>query len=155
MQLAEITEEEGTFFSVKANTVRPYEYYDDVHISVAYEFDLNLYRIDREAYNLLDWLGDLGGLKEALMIIFAFIYGLFNQDTFDNFLVSKLFRSATSRDRMNTNLPADDPEATFHSKHEGKKLDPSRINCIIQRLHDCGFCLRGKTTNERLLAKGR
>ena len=68
--------------------MRPYEYYDDVHIAVAYEFDLNLYRIDREAYNLLDWLGDLGGLKEAIMIILGFIFGLFNYHTFEDYLVS-------------------------------------------------------------------
>ena len=42
--------------------MRPYEYFDDVHIAITYEFDLNLYKIDRETYNFLDWLGDLGGL---------------------------------------------------------------------------------------------
>ena len=47
-----------------------------------------MYRIDREAYNLLDWLGDLGGLKEAMMIILASIFGLFYYNTFENYLVS-------------------------------------------------------------------
>ena len=80
--------------------MRPYEYYDDVHIAIAYEFDLNLYRIDREAYNLLDWLGDLGGLKEALIIILGFIFGLFNYHTFEDYLVSQLYRGETKQDRM-------------------------------------------------------
>ena len=79
--------------------MRPYEYPDDVHISVTYEFDLNYYRIDREAYNLLDWLGDIGGLKEAIMIILGFIFGLFNYHTFEDYLVSHFYRSETSKDR--------------------------------------------------------
>ena len=58
-----------------------------MHIAIAYEFDLNLHSIDREAYNILDWLGDLGGLKEAIMIILGFIFGVFNYHTFDDYLV--------------------------------------------------------------------
>ena len=57
-------------------------------MSIAYEFDLNQYRIDREAYNALDWLGDLGGLKEAIIIIFGFVLGLFNFNVFEDYLVS-------------------------------------------------------------------
>ena len=53
-----------------------------MHVAVVFEFDLNLYRIDREAYNMLDWLGDLGGLKEALTIILTFIFVVFNYHTF-------------------------------------------------------------------------
>ena len=57
-------------------------------MSIAYEFDLNQYRIDREAYNALDWLGDLGGLKEAIIIIFGFVLGLFNFNVFEDYIVS-------------------------------------------------------------------
>ena len=76
---------------MRLNTLRPYEYDDTIHIAIAYEFDLNMYRVDREAYNTLDWLGDLGGLNEAIMIIFGSLLGLFHYNTFDNFLVSVLF----------------------------------------------------------------
>ena len=62
--------------------MRPYEYFDDVHMAVSIELDQNLYRIDREAYNLLDWLGDIGGLLEALTIIFTFIFLMFNYQSF-------------------------------------------------------------------------
>ena len=82
IQLGPITEIEGAIFSVKPNTIRPYEYFDDVHTAIVFEFDLNLYRIDREAYNLLDWLGDIGGLKEALTIILTLVFAIFNYHTF-------------------------------------------------------------------------
>ena len=68
-----------------------------MHTVISYEFDLNLERIDRETYNLLDLLGDLGGLNEALVFIFGTIYSLINYHNFDDYLVSKLFRPASSR----------------------------------------------------------
>ena len=63
MQLGEISEIEEEIFGINANTVRPYEFFDNVHATISFEFDLNLYRLDREAYNNLDWLGDIGGLQ--------------------------------------------------------------------------------------------
>lgn len=95
MQLGPITEIEGSIFGIKANTRRPYEFPDDVHTIVSYEFDLNMYRIDREAYNTLDWLGDLGGLKEALAIVFGAVITLFNYNKFENYMVSELYRAET------------------------------------------------------------
>ena len=74
-------------------TVRPYEYYDLVHMSISFEFDLNLYRIDRDAYNTLSWLGDCGGLKEALMLIGAGILSILQFQGYDNFMISKLYKS--------------------------------------------------------------
>ena len=49
---------------------------------------------------MLNWLGDLGGLKEAVTIILTFIYGLFNYYTFQNYLVSQLYRAETMKDRI-------------------------------------------------------
>ena len=63
-----------------------------MHTSVTFEFNLNYARIDRETYNALDWLGDLGGLKEALAILFGIVYGLLHYKDFEDFLVSKLYR---------------------------------------------------------------
>lgn len=136
MQLGPITEHEGNIFGISPSTVRPYEYPDNVHFALAYEFDLNEYRIDREAYNMLDWLGDIGGLKEAMMIIFGFIFGLFNYHTFEDYLVSKLYRATTARDRASSAVDAHD---LYWMKHEGKDLKPERLNCCVQRLHDCGI----------------
>ena len=93
--MGQFTEIETDIFGIKPNTVRPYEYYDDVHIAISYEFDLNLYRIDREAYNLLDWLGDLGGLKEALIIIFGLTASLLNYQKFEDYMVSNFYRAET------------------------------------------------------------
>ena len=49
---------------------RPYEYFDSVHVQVTFEFDLTLYRVDRDVYSILDWIGDVGGLNEGLYLMF-------------------------------------------------------------------------------------
>ena len=59
---------------------------------MSFEFDLNLQRIDRAVYNGLDWLGDLGGLYEALAVVLGAIVTLFNYKGLENYLVHKLFR---------------------------------------------------------------
>ena len=48
---------------------RPYEFQDNVHIQITIEFDLDLTVIDRQVYSVLDWLGDTGGLGEALFFL--------------------------------------------------------------------------------------
>ena len=49
--------------------IRPYEMNDYVHIRISYERDLNKTVIERTVYGLLDMLGDVGGLTEALFSI--------------------------------------------------------------------------------------
>ena len=66
-------EETEIAFRVPEMGTRPYEFPNNVHFAVAYEFDLNLETLDRQVYSILDWLGDIGGLSEALL----FIAGLF------------------------------------------------------------------------------
>jgi len=69
MQIGHITEFETQIFSVSESKTRPYEYPDNVHLSISYEFKLDLYRVERDVYNFLDLLGDIGGLRDALFII--------------------------------------------------------------------------------------
>ena len=163
MQLGPITEIEGSIFGVRANTRRPYEFPDDVHTIVSYEFDLNMYRIDREAYNTLDWLGDLGGLKEALAIVFGFLTLIFNKNKFENFMVSKLYRSETKKDKTSRKSKGKgtsfDEEDLYLQKDEGNKLDLSKPSCFKQWWYDIGlppFIKWLKRSKEqRLFAKGR
>ena len=149
MQLGPITEVEGSIFGVRANTRRPYEFLDDVHTVVSYEFDLNMYRIDREAYNTLDWLGDLGGLKEALTIVLGAVIALFNHRTLENYLVAQLYRAETSRDKASRNKSPTkeaeiDEEDMYLQKQEGDRLDPAKLWCFKERFHELGLlpCFR-------------
>ena len=48
--------------------------------------------INRQVYNVLDMLGDIGGLQYALIIILTFIVMLFNFNATENFLVSEMFQ---------------------------------------------------------------
>ena len=56
-------------FTNSYQLTRPYEWPDRVHMQVTFEFDLTLYRIERDVYSFLDWVGDVGGLFEGLYLI--------------------------------------------------------------------------------------
>ena len=58
---------------------------------MTYEKDLDLTVIDRQVYSVLDLLGDVGGLAEALMYIGAFILAFLHYGKFDNMLISHLY----------------------------------------------------------------
>ena len=90
-QLSGLTEEVSRIFSSKYQLSRPYEFPDRVHLQVTFEFDLNLYRIDRDVYSLFDWIGDLGGLLEGLSIIMAFILSLLHYRQFEHYMIEKLY----------------------------------------------------------------
>ena len=121
MQLGDFTALEGSIFNVRTLEVRPYEFPDDIHLSVSYEFDLDFHRIDRETYNSLDWLGDLGGLKEALAGLFGAIYVLFHYQTFENYLVSQLFKT----------YPAEGADEPPKDNIEENVLDIRKLSCLL------------------------
>ena len=62
-----------------------------MHLQITYEFDLNLYRIDRDVYSILDLIGDLGGLAEGLFLILATLISALTYRKFDHFMIEFLY----------------------------------------------------------------
>ena len=54
---------------------------------ISWEFDLTLYRVDRDVYSLLDWIGDIGGLMEGFIVILSATFALTNFKKFEHFLI--------------------------------------------------------------------
>ena len=63
-----------------------------MHIQVTFELDQDYTVTDRQVYSVLDWLGDIGGLVEALFFIGGTFLVLFNYTQFDVLMVRELFR---------------------------------------------------------------
>ena len=82
-----MTEEEGAIFGIDYHYNRPYEFLDDVHMVISYEFDMTMHVINRDTYTFLNWLGDIGGLGEGLTIVIGFVIALFNYNNFEDHLV--------------------------------------------------------------------
>ena len=118
--------------------IRPYEFFDDVHTSVSFEFDLDFYRIDRETYNTLDWFSDLGGLYEALVIVLTIIYGLVHYHAFRDYLVSKVYKPPSRNDQRKNKQNSMD-EST---DNESSKLNPNKLTCLMKRIlkYRCCHC---------------
>ena len=75
----------------------PYDFWDDVHTAITYEFDLTFYQMKRKTYNVLDWLKDFGGLRNALKLILGLLYTFIHYKSFKNFMVQKLYRPGSSK----------------------------------------------------------
>ena len=90
--------------------MRPYEFFDNVQMQLTYEFDLNLYRIDRDVYSILDWIGDVGGLNEGLTIIFTLVLGLMNHYTFEHYMIEHLYLKQNKDRPGGADVPLKDSE---------------------------------------------
>ena len=71
--------------------MRPYEFPDNVHLQISFEFDLTLYRVDRDVYSILDWIGDVGGLNEGIFVFFQFLLVFSQFFDMEHFLIERLF----------------------------------------------------------------
>jgi len=60
--------------------------------SVSFELDKNLRQINRQTYSFLDWLGDCGGLLDALYIIAEMLVGPVSAFALRSKLVSTLVK---------------------------------------------------------------
>ena len=52
---------------------------------------MDLTHVDRQAYHILDLLGDVGGLVEALLYIFTFLLAFINYGKFDTMMYRYIF----------------------------------------------------------------
>lgn len=59
------------------------------------DFDYDLQTTNRQTYSFLDWMGDLGGLFEALNYVFFWLLSPFTAYAFESRLISHLFRQSS------------------------------------------------------------
>ena len=72
---------------------RPYEYLDNVHVALSYEFDRNLVTYEREAYTTFEWFGNVGGLAEGLHLFFGMFVMITNYNFYKVYMVSELLQA--------------------------------------------------------------
>lgn len=61
-------------------------------MQITFEFDLTLYRVDREVYSILDWVGDIGGLTEGLFVIFSMLLNFAQFNYFQHYMIEDLYK---------------------------------------------------------------
>ena len=83
---------------------RPYEFYDNVHVGIVYEINLDRRRIQRSVYSLLDWIGDVGGLLEAMFVVFSVLIVIYQYKTFEIYMIHNLFKLRLPETKNNQEL---------------------------------------------------
>ena len=105
-----------------------------MHVQVAFEFDLTLYRVDRDVYSILDWIGDVGGLNEGLYLMFKMLLVFFQYNDFQHFLIERLYKKPSEQDQEDNEI--NDPSQLHHLSAEKtswlrQKLNACLPNCIL------------------------
>ena len=57
-------------------------------MEIVFEVNLNRIQLRRRVYSLLDWVGDVGGLFEAMSVIAALLIGFYHYKTFEQYMAS-------------------------------------------------------------------
>ena len=70
----------------------PYEFNDDVWISVTIEMSLDLFKYDRQMYTIFDMLSDVGGLSGIIITVTSIFLKVWNRHSFESYMASRLFK---------------------------------------------------------------
>ena len=111
-------------------------------MQVTWEFDLTLYRVDRDVYSILDWIGDVGGLSEGLVIGLGAVLAFLNFKHFEHFLIEQLFWEKDDR-------------ITWSRKEKLNSLNVNKTSIFRQKINGCCKMLWNLNREERLFAKAR
>ena len=79
-------------FTLVEQKVLPYEKPDNTWISVTVEMDLDRVAYSRSRYTAFDLLADVGGLSGMFASIFSVFMAVWNYNSMDGYMVSKLFK---------------------------------------------------------------
>ena len=60
-------------------------------MEIVFEINLDRKTLRRRVYSLLDWVGDVGGLFEAMTVITAVLIGIYHYKTFEQYMAEQLF----------------------------------------------------------------
>lgn len=94
INLDEITEiANATNFLVTRGLSRSFEQNDITQMDLVFVRDLDYKKINRSQYSILDIISDVGGLLGILMGAVSVFIFIWNYNSLDNYMVSKLFKS--------------------------------------------------------------
>jgi hypothetical protein len=136
-------ETEQSIFTVSPEGALPF-YKDPKMISrIHIEMNLNKRTVVRQVYTFLDWLGDWGGLRDALMLIGSMLLPIFQWETLENKLLRLLYKQqndVTKEDRGHIPHQADTVEKIKFSRDtikSRKKLATHQMPFLLKLLPCC------------------
>ena len=139
LQIGDATEAAHKIFASVPAGQRAYEYDDSAHLTLAYELNSQLRTYEREAFTLLDWAGNLGGLSEGMKMLFGLLLGICNFNNIKLFFVSQLFhkRYDTSNDSSMSSSKRESLKSSARSKRESfAKKEATTVDRISNTIMD-------------------
>ena len=78
----------------------PYEFSDNVSSMIMIERNLDLLKVERRVSTLSDLMSDVGGFFGLLVMSGRIFSRIWNFNSFDNFLVSRLYKVVKPREQL-------------------------------------------------------
>ena len=79
----------------------PHEFRDNVWFTLRIEMNLDLLKYERQVSTLSDLMSDVGGFFGLLTMFGGVLAKLWNFNSFDNFLVSRLYKIKKPSEELN------------------------------------------------------
>ena len=89
-------QDDNTVFKVEPLPSRSQERDLNVQMELQVEMNLDMTKMARSGYTIIDVLSDVGGIQSILISGISILIGIFNYNHFDDFVASKLFKSKQS-----------------------------------------------------------
>ena len=128
-------------FDVLRAEERPYEFSDRVQLSLSYEMSLNLRTYDREVYNFLDWLGDIGGLYDGLRGIFMIFLSVLTYKRYDTYMVSQLYQQQAEKNEdhgdKRLSILMKGMSNYFKKEIDKEYLNPKKVTSLKMLFFNC------------------
>ena len=108
----------------------------NVVLELLIEVNLDMNLILRENFEILDLLGDVGGMQAILISFFQFVLFFFNYHHFDSFMASKLFKIKKVDDEEEKSKTYFE-RSTFFKPLNGRNLRNYMMDTLPKRLKCC------------------
>ena len=127
-------------------SIMPYEKKDNVWVSVTVERNLDLTELQRTTYNAFDFVSDIGGLSGFLFPFFAVVVNIWSFHSFDNTMVSNLFKKQSRKPG-----PDEPRDAKYRAEFTEPIVLSSNPACgDLLRTYFC-FCYGKRKNQDRVL----
>ena len=128
----------------------------NAQIMITIEREFNVLSIERMAYTTFDMLSDVGGLSGIMIIFFQVLIALWNFNSFDNYLVSRLYKIKLPKLVNNEENEKQTVQKGFFDQSEYINLSKyPYCNEFLRSLFPkrCTCCKRSREENSMSLAR--
>ena len=106
--------------------------------TLSFEMNLNLETVDRDVYNALDWIRELGGFQRGMRTICGLALIILTYQNYEAYMVSQLFERPKEKSGQDKKTSKIKTSNQGKSKKTERQFEPlEKVNPIMILFFDC------------------